>query len=148
MRVLFVLFVIVPIAEMWLLIKIGEQIGATLTILAVLLTAVLGVALLRQQGLNTLFRVNQRLEQGQLPAEEIIGGLCLAVGGALLLTPGFITDVAGFLCLLPISRHLLVRFLLSHSRWQEDTDSFDSQTVFREQHRSKTTIEGEFKREE
>ncbi len=115
MRILFILFIIIPIAEMWLLIKVGEQIGASATILLVLATAVLGVALLKQQGLSTLLRANQRLEKGELPAEELLSGFCLAVGGALLLTPGFLTDTFGFICLLPMTRALLIRRLMKHS---------------------------------
>ena len=73
----------------------------------VLLTAVIGAWLLRQQGLATLLRANQRLNSGELPAKEVAEGLILAVGGALLLTPGFITDTIGFLCLIPGTRHWL-----------------------------------------
>jgi UPF0716 protein FxsA len=149
MRILFVLFIIVPIAEMWVLIKVGEQIGATMTIMAVLLTAMIGVTLLRQQGLSTLFRANQRLEQGQIPAKEIFDGICLAVGGALLLTPGFLTDAFGFFCLVPYSRSLLVRYLLQHSNLQMSTSSFSVHPDPRESSNSPAgTIEGEYKREE
>jgi UPF0716 protein FxsA len=73
----------------------------------VLLTAVIGAALLRHQGLSTLLRANQRLNSGELPAREVAEGLILAVGGALLLTPGFVTDGIGFLCLMPGSRQWL-----------------------------------------
>ena len=108
MRFLFLLFITVPIVEMWVLLQVGSKIGALATIFAVFLTAALGLALLRQQGFNTLLKLNQRMENGQLPAQEIMEGVMLAVGGALLLTPGFITDAIGFACLLPFSRQLLV----------------------------------------
>jgi UPF0716 protein FxsA len=101
------LFIIMPIAEMVVLIKVGGLIGVLNTIGLVLLTAVIGAWLLRQQGLATLLRANQRLNSGELPAKEVAEGLILAVGGALLLTPGFITDAVGFACLLPGSRHWL-----------------------------------------
>lgn len=104
--VLFV-FIIMPIAEMAVLIQVGTEIGVFNTIGLVLLTAVLGAWLLRQQGLATLLRANQRLNSGELPAKEVAEGLILAVGGVLLLTPGFITDAVGFLCLIPLSRHWL-----------------------------------------
>lgn len=107
MRALFLLFITVPIIEMWILIEVGSVIGALSTILLVFLTAAIGLMLLRQQGLSTLLRVNQRIEQGQLPASEIIEGVFLAVGGALLLTPGFVTDAIGFACLLPPTRKLM-----------------------------------------
>lgn len=112
MRFLVLMFIAVPILEMWLLIEVGGQIGALNTIFLVFLTAAGGLALLRQQGLSTLLRVNERMQEGQLPAEEILEGVALAVGGALLLTPGFITDAIGFMCLLPLTRKWLVAGLL------------------------------------
>jgi len=99
------LFIVMPIVEMTILIKVGTVIGALNTIGLVLLTAVIGAALLRQQGLATLLKANQRLNSGELPAKEVAEGLILAVGGALLLTPGFVTDTIGFLCLIPGTRH-------------------------------------------
>jgi UPF0716 protein FxsA len=108
MRVFFFLFIIIPIIEMWLLIRVGSQIGALSTIFLVFLTAAVGLALLRQQGFATLLKVNQRMQHGQLPATEILEGIALAVGGALLLTPGFITDGFGFICLIPATRRLLI----------------------------------------
>lgn len=107
MPVFFFLFIVMPIAEMAVLIKVGGIIGVLNTVGLVLLTAVVGAWLLRQQGLATLLRANERLNSGELPAKEVAEGLILAVGGALLLTPGFITDTVGFLCLLPGTRHWL-----------------------------------------
>lgn len=108
MPVFVFLFVVMPILEMVVLIKVGTVIGALSTVGLVLLTAVIGAALLKQQGLATLTRANQRLNSGELPAQEVAEGLILAVGGALLLTPGFITDTIGFLCLIPGTRHWFV----------------------------------------
>ncbi len=109
MRYLFLFFIIMPIAEMWLLIEVGQLIGAPLTIAAVVATAALGVYWLRQQGLATFARLNQRLQSGELPAQELAEGFMLAIGGALLLTPGFVTDMLGFSCLFPLSRRWLAR---------------------------------------
>ena len=97
---------------MWLLIQVGGVIGAVPTIAAVLMTAVIGLALLRRQGLSTLLRVNQRMASGELPAEEMLEGIILAVSGALLLTPGFFTDAIGFVGLTPLLRQWLVRRLV------------------------------------
>ncbi|MFC4260310.1 FxsA family protein [Marinobacter lacisalsi] len=108
MPVFVFLFVVMPILEMAVLIKVGTMIGVLNTIGLVLLTAVIGAALLKQQGLATLTRANQRLNSGELPAKEVAEGLILAVGGALLLTPGFVTDTIGFLCLIPGTRHWFV----------------------------------------
>ncbi|WP_404361752.1 FxsA family protein [Marinobacter sp.] len=112
MSVFLLLFIVMPVVEMVILIKVGGMIGALNTVALVLLTAVIGAALLRQQGLATLLRANQRLSGGELPAREVAEGLILAIGGALLLTPGFVTDTVGFLCLVPGSRHWLAGQLL------------------------------------
>lgn len=104
------LFTAVPIAEMYLLITVGGFIGTLPTITCVMLTAVVGVTLLRWQGTSTLQRGMARVGQGQLPGQEIAEGMMLAVAGALLLTPGFVTDTIGFLLLIPGVRSLLARY--------------------------------------
>ena len=109
------LFLAVPIVEIYLLIQVGSIIGVFPTILMVVGTAVLGAFLLRQQGLSTLTRFQNNMAQGQLPAMEILEGIILLVGGALLMTPGFFTDTIGFLCLLPFSRRAIVHVLVRHS---------------------------------
>lgn len=106
-------FLAVPILEIYLLIQVGEVIGAGWTIMLVVLTAVIGVWLLRIQGLSTLTRAQQRLQENQLPAREILEGMALVVAGALLLTPGFFTDAIGFLLLLPPTRIALVSLVAS-----------------------------------
>ncbi len=105
-------FFLTPIVEMYLLIRVGSYIGALPTIALVMLTAVIGVALLRVQGLATLTRGRSRLESGELPAREVAEGLLLAVAGALLITPGFVTDTLGFLLLVPPVRRAVARRLL------------------------------------
>ncbi len=106
------LFVGVPLVELYLLIEVGSVIGALQTIALCLLTAVIGGALLRYQGLQVMFRDQRSLAQGEVPAIEMFEGVALAAGGALLLTPGFATDVIGFLCLIPWTRRAAVRALL------------------------------------
>ena len=113
MRALFLIFVIMPVLEMWLLITVGTHIGALPTIGLVLLTAFVGVTLLREQGFDTLWRGRRKFEEGQLPAQEIAEGIILAVSGALLLTPGFVTDAIGFAGLIPFVRRAVVRQVLS-----------------------------------
>lgn len=110
MRILLLLFVILPLAELWLLIWVGSIIGALPTVALVVSTAVLGVLLLRRQGLDTLLRGRQRLEMGEVPAEEVIEAMILAMSGVLLLLPGFATDVLGLLGLIaPLRRRLAAR---------------------------------------
>jgi UPF0716 protein FxsA len=112
MRYALLLFILMPIIEMWLLITIGSYIGALSTILLVLLTALIGIGLLRAQGFTTLWRGKEKLQQGKIPAQEIMEGIVLAVSGALLLTPGFVSDAIGLLGLLSFTRILLVRGIL------------------------------------
>ena len=114
MRYLLPTFIVLPILEMYVLIKVGGNLGALNTVLLVLLTALIGVALLRVQGFRTLMNAKNKLGMAQLPAEEIITGIFLAIGGALLLTPGFITDIFGFLCLVPFTRRILLKLLLNN----------------------------------
>ena len=107
------LFIAIPILEIYLLIQVGQVIGAGWTILLVVLTAVIGVWLLRIQGLSTLTRAQQRLQDNQLPAREILEGMALVLAGAFLLTPGFFTDTFGFLLLFPPTRIALASLLAS-----------------------------------
>ncbi len=110
MRALFLLFVIMPIVEMWLLITVGQQIGTLPTIGLVLLTAFIGISLLRYQGAMTLLKARMKMSSGEMPAREMADGLFFAVGGALLLTPGFVTDAIGFACLTPGIRTVIIGF--------------------------------------
>ena len=114
MRYLLPTFIVLPILEMYVLIKVGGNLGSLNTVLLVLLTALIGVALLRVQGFRTLMNAKNKLGMVQLPAEEIITGIFLAIGGALLLTPGFITDIFGFLCLVPFTRRILLKLFLNN----------------------------------
>lgn len=115
MRYIFLIFVITPVVEMWLLITVGNHLGALPTIGLVLLTAFIGINLLRAQGFETLWRGRRKFEEGQLPAQEIAEGIILAVCGALLLTPGFVTDVIGFAGLVPPIRKKIAQLVLSRT---------------------------------
>lgn len=105
--VFLLLLIAVPLAEIGLLIRLGEVIGLWPTLLAIVLTAVAGIWLLRRQGFATLARAQASLEAGRLPLAEIFDAVCLLLAGALLLTPGFLTDGLGGLLLLPPFRALL-----------------------------------------
>lgn len=109
MRIPLLLFIAVPLIEMWLLIEVGAVIGGLPTIGLVVLTAFIGINLLRMQGSHTLRRFQSRAASGQLPGQEIVEGMMLAVAGALLLTPGFVTDTIGFALLVPGIRRWLFR---------------------------------------
>jgi UPF0716 protein FxsA len=101
---LLLLFTLVPLAELWLLIEIGRLIGTWPTVLIVASTGFAGVWLARTQGLITLFRIRAELEQGIVPGDKLLDGVCILLGGAFLLTPGLLTDLLGFSLLLPFSR--------------------------------------------
>ena len=109
---LVVLFIIVPIAELALLIQVGQLIGVWWTILLLIADAILGSWLLRAQGRAAWRRFNQALAGGKLPHREVVDGVLIIFGGALLLTPGFITDVFGLLFLIPPTRAVLRRLLV------------------------------------
>ena len=139
-HLLFLLFIAVPLVEIYLLLEVGGVIGAVPTIGLVVLTAVVGAALVRAQGFSTLREVRGSLEAGEVPAVAIIEGIFLLVAGALLLTPGFVTDAIGFGCLVPpLRRALIVRFIemrVIHARHSGPAP------------RQGRVIEGEFKRED
>jgi len=107
MPYLFILFIAMPIAEIAVLIKVGGAIGGLTTIGIVILTAVIGTAMLRQQGIATLNKAQMRMQNGEMPAQQMMEGLLLLIGGVLLLTPGFITAFFGFCMLIPVSRRFL-----------------------------------------
>lgn len=115
MPYLFLLFILMPIVEIAVLIQVGGSIGLVPTLLIIIATAILGTYLLRQQGLATLTKAQQRMSSGQLPAEQMMEGVILLIGGVLLLTPGFVTDAFGFCCLFPLTRQWMARKLASRS---------------------------------
>jgi UPF0716 protein FxsA len=144
---LFLLFLVVPLVEIYLLIKVGGIIGAFPTVFLVVFTAVLGAWLLRLQGFSTLKRVRTTMEQGGIPALEMLEGAVLLISGALLLTPGFFTDTIGFLCLVPPFRRNLVRWALG--RFLMPPGGFDgSGGGHSSHHNGPTTLEGEYRRED
>ncbi len=116
MKFFFLLFLLVPLIEIYFLIEIGGVVGAGLTIALVVLTAVLGAFLVRAQGFSTFARVQLQMARGESPAVELLEGLLLLVAGALLLTPGFFTDAVGFVFLVPPLRRKIITHALAR-RW-------------------------------
>ncbi len=106
---LFILFTIIPIAELYLLIKIGGMIGALNTVLIILFTAVIGAYLAKTQGFIVIKKINQALNEGRLPARELLDGLVVLLGGFTLITPGFLTDFIGLSMLFPPTRVLYIK---------------------------------------
>ena len=104
---LFALFVIVPIVELMLLIRIGQWVGLGPTLLLVLATGAAGAALARREGIRTLAAIQTELAQGRMPGSSLLDGAAILLGGAFLLTPGILTDLVGFSLLLPPTRALI-----------------------------------------
>tara|TARA_B000000557_G_C20493760_1_gene324992 strand:- start:119 stop:544 length:426 start_codon:yes stop_codon:yes gene_type:complete len=122
--------ILVPILEIYLLIKIGSQIGAINTILLIFFTAIIGMYYAKYEGLNTLKSGFIQLSQNKSPSYEIISGAGIAFGALLLIIPGFITDIIGFLIIFPITRKLIFNLFAKNSK--------DEKTV------KKNIIDGEF----
>lgn len=111
---LFLLFAIVPFIELYILVKVGGEIGALPTIAMVILTGIIGAWLARTQGISVLSRIQQDLSRGVMPTDALVDGACILVAGMLLLVPGFLTDVFGVLLLLPFVRTFLRKRLGKH----------------------------------
>ncbi|MBA1239827.1 membrane protein FxsA [Pseudomonas kunmingensis] len=109
MRIFFVLFLLFPLAELYVLIKVGGSIGALATIMLLVLSGIAGILLLRLAGFATAWRARERLARGELPEREMLQGLMMAIGGGLLFLPGFISDVLALIVLFPPTRNFLFR---------------------------------------
>ena len=139
------LFVGVPLVELYFLIEVGSEIGAIPTLFLTVFTAVLGGMMVRLQGFSTALRVRDAMDRGEMPAIEMLEGAVLLAAGVMLLLPGFITDALGFLCLVPpVRRALLLAFLRRSGVMQQQTprspDSGNESTP--------RVIEGEYTRED
>src|SRR3972149_1289557 len=113
-RLLLILPLLVPFLEIYVLIKAGRIMGGIPTISLLVFSAVLGALLLRFQGFSTLQRVRSTLGRGEIPAIEMFEGVVLLIAGVLFLIPGFVTDVLGFLCLIPGLRRRLIYWSIQH----------------------------------
>ncbi len=111
MAILVALFIVVPIVELYVIIQVGQWIGVVPTLLLLAADAVLGSMLLRHQGRGAWRRFNEAVAERRFPAREVADGVMIAVGGTLLLSPGFVTDIFGVLLLIPASRALVRRLL-------------------------------------
>lgn len=104
MRYLFLVIVLVPAIEIAILLLAGQTIGIFPTIALIFFTGIVGAYLAKQQGLATIRDVQERLQRGTMPGDALLDGVCILVGGTLLLTPGFVTDITGLLLLIPALR--------------------------------------------
>ncbi|HDX9011063.1 FxsA family protein [Aeromonas dhakensis] len=155
---LFLLLVGLVVLELTVMIEVGSVIGALPTVGLLILTAVLGSSLVRSEGIKTLFNAQQKMQQGEMPGREVMGGMMLALAGLLLIIPGFVTDFFGILLLQPWLRNKLADKLVGSNQFRMQMGGFQSrQQPFDEvpgsdqpgqSQRGGTTIEGEFERKE
>ena len=144
--VLVVIFLVVPLTEIYLLIEVGGIIGAIPTIFLVVFTAVFGALLIRHQGVATMLRARQEMSHGTVPAMPMLEGAALLVSGALLLTPGFLTDTIGFVLLIPTLRQFLILKMLGGAIPPAMKPGSSGKPSYR--HGGGRTIEGQFKRDD
>lgn len=104
---LFALFIITPVVEMGLLIELGKLIGTLQTIAIIVITGIVGASLAKSQGLRVLGNIRESVQNGEIPHNHLIEGVLILIGGALLITPGILTDAAGFMLVMPWTRRLI-----------------------------------------
>jgi len=109
---LLILFVIIPVTELYILIEVGKKIGSLTTIGVIILTGIIGAYLVKSQGFMILRKIQNDLNEGIMPGDSLIQGAIILAGGILLLTPGFVTDILGFILLIPVSRNIVKKYLL------------------------------------
>lgn len=161
---IFLLFIAAILMEIFVFIEVGSAIGAWSTIALIVLTAVIGLSLVRIQGFQTLMEAQRKVNMGETPAREMLAGMMLALSGLLLLLPGFVSDMGGVLLLLPPVRNALVERFISRMNVQTQkgqtfdadyyrTDDIDRQARLDQHLKQKsddegTTFEGDFQRKD
>ncbi|SFM03234.1 FxsA family protein [Halanaerobium salsuginis] len=108
---LLALFIIVPLVELFLILQVGKFIGIMPTILIIVFTGTAGITIARRQGYQVINNIRTNLNQGKVPTDDLISAFLILVGGLTLLTPGFLTDVTGFLLILPGPRRIIASFV-------------------------------------
>jgi UPF0716 protein FxsA len=141
-QVLFLIVLLIPFAEIYLLLQVGSAIGALPTVLLVVFTAVVGAWLLKKQGFATFQRFQENLAQGMIPAYEMIEGPIILLGGLLLLTPGFITDLLGLACLISPMRKRIAQYVIENHLIQAGGHFQQGKAA------ENKVLEGEFRKED
>tara|TARA_Y100000589_G_C26626501_1_gene416303 strand:- start:56 stop:475 length:420 start_codon:yes stop_codon:yes gene_type:complete len=132
MNPLFLLFITIPALEIFLLIKIGGQIGALNTVALIFLTAIIGIYFAKLQGIETLRSGMKNLYQNKVPVYEILSGASIAIAALLLIIPGFLTDIIGFLLLIPLTRKIFFAFVLKYksvSKKETHKETIDGEII-------------------
>ena len=142
LQFILLILLIIPFIELYLLLEVGSFLGVFPTIIVIISTGVLGVWLFRQQGFATLKRFQDSVNRGEVPAYEMIEGPILLIGGALLIAPGFFTDILGIICLIPPLRKKIAQYVIEHYLVVPQAGSPFSQNT-----QERVTLEGEFRKE-
>ena len=116
MLFIILLFIVIPVVELSVLIEVGEVLGSWNTVALVLLTAIVGVSLVKSQGLTTLMQVQEKMAKGEMPGKQIVEAMLLAVAGIMLFIPGFVTDFMGLLLLTPFTRSPIAVFMFKRMK--------------------------------
>ena len=134
-----ILFVVIPLVELGIFAAVSEHIGLGTALLFALFTAIIGGNLVRMQGIQTIMSMRGSMDQGRIPVSELFDGFCLVAAGALLITPGFLTDAIGFSLLVPQFRSVLKHVIKNHTNWSVNAQGFSSRAPH-----DPTIIEGEY----
>ena len=136
-----IIFIGIPFIELMVFASVSEHIGIGTALLLAFLTAAIGGMIVRHQGLQTIMTMRGSMDQGKMPLSELFDGFCLVAAGAMLITPGFVTDTIGFLLLVPAVRDILRSIIKTHTNWaaQGATHQTHHQTM-----QDGNIIEGEF----
>tara|TARA_R110001583_G_scaffold9831_2_gene46062 strand:+ start:5830 stop:6300 length:471 start_codon:yes stop_codon:yes gene_type:complete len=147
---LFLIFTGVSLLEIFVLVKVGGFLGAWPTILLVIITALIGSALVRSQGLQLVQKLQQRMAAGEMPGQQLIEGIMLIITGVLLVTPGFVTDLCGLLLLQPTIRASIAKVILANVKFspQATMGGFSNQDFSQKKPHDDSVIEGEFEHKE
>lgn len=145
MRMFMWLFLLLPLLELYVLIRVGSEIGALAVVLWIILSAIAGVFCIRLAGMATALSVRERVARGEVPDSAMLTGLLWVIGGVLLFIPGFISDVLGLVCIFPLTRYWLIKRMHRHVQPR----GFQEQPRYTQERRENVTIiEGEFERHE
>ena len=129
MNSFFLLFIGVPALEVFLMIKIGGEIGALNTVSLILLTAIVGIYFAKLEGIKTIQSGLINMYQNKVPIYEIISGASIAIAALLLIIPGFVTDTIGFLLLIPFTRKIIIKLFIGKKKIQEEKNTIDGEII-------------------
>jgi UPF0716 protein FxsA len=140
--IFWIIFIAIPFTELMVFAAVSQHIGIFTTLCLAFLSAIIGGILVRKQGLKTIFAMRDALDRGKIPLNEIFDGFCLVAAGALLITPGFVTDTVGALLLIPAMRRILRTMIKKHTTWAVGAQEFQARA------QNGSIIEGEYERTE